>query len=126
MSFVPTPSPQWICHPQARSTLLSITPLILIAAIARSGVYITLHRQRSTYSLQTQPGKKGRLAENEPAFSHPLLYRFPPPAHKKCLRTSLGWRFRTGALEFPLMRIISDRETCTRHLRRQELWMTAS
>jgi hypothetical protein len=42
------------------------------------------------------------------------------------LRTSLGWIFRTGALGFPLMRIISDVETCTHHIRRQELWMTAA
>src|SRR6266403_2306637 len=102
--------------------LLSITPLI---PIARSGVYITLDRQGSTYSPQTQSSQKGRPAQNEPAFSHLRFYRFPPLAHKKCLRTSFGSRFRTRAPPL-LVKTIDDTETCSPHFRWREPWMTPS
>src|SRR5260370_29641615 len=105
MSSAPIHSPEWTCRP--------------------SGVYITLDR-RSTYSLQTQSSKKRSPAQNERAFSHLLSYRFPLLVHKKCLHTSLGWRFRTGAPTFLPMRPIGGVDTCTHHIRQQELWMAAS
>src|SRR6266851_9774038 len=122
MSSAPTHSLQWI-YRTSQVQLLSMTRQTPIMLNAKS---VALYRQRSTYSLQTRPSRKGRPAPNEPAFSHLLLSLFPLLVHKKCLLTSLGLTFRPRALAFRVSRNIGDVEIYLHHIRCQEIWMAVS
>lgn len=127
MSSAPTHLLRWINHiSPARPLLLSITRLIQIMPNAKSQIYVTLDRQGNTCSPQTRSSRKGKPAQNEPAFSLPLLSHFPLQVRKKCLRTSSGWIFQTKTPALRVLRDIGDVEIYIDRIRCQEIWMATS